>query len=131
MLKVNWKRQKVCTNLTGMILILGCTLVAMKRDGMKMVVSGDLDRIFLTYTPRGQGMAHGEKIARLWKRILFSYLEFEYSRNTILGVSLMVFMRRAQLHLQKLGSDEIGTQWVAMAKLYISPVRILTEGAQL
>jgi hypothetical protein len=54
-------------------------------------------------------MAHREKIAALWKCILFSYLEFEYSRSTTPGVYLTVFMQRAQPHLQNLGSHEICT----------------------
>jgi hypothetical protein len=75
-------------------------------------------------------MAHREKIAALWKCILFSYLEFEYSRSTTPGVYLTVFMQRAQPHLQNLGSHEI-VRWMAMMKLYIVSTRILTEGAAL
>jgi hypothetical protein len=74
-----------------------------------MFVNGDLDYISLTHTPRGQGVTDQERIAALWKRILFSYLESEYSRSTILGVSLKVFMRRTQLRLQELAFNEIGT----------------------
>jgi hypothetical protein len=84
---------------------MGCTSVPMTGDGMIMFASGDLDYISLTCTPRGQCVADREKIVVLWKRILFSYLESVYSRSTIPGIYLTVFMQRAQLHLQKLGSQ--------------------------
>jgi hypothetical protein len=54
-------------------------------------------------------MADREKMAVVWKRILFSYLEFECNRSTISCVYLTVFMQRAQLHIQSSDYDEIGT----------------------
>jgi hypothetical protein len=68
-----------------------------------MFVSGDLDHISLTRTPQGQGVANRENVVALWKRILFPYLGFKYSRSTIPGIYLTVFVQRAQPHLQKLG----------------------------
>jgi hypothetical protein len=47
----------------------------MTRDGMGMFVSGELDHISLTHTPRGQGVIDGEKIVALCERILFSYVD--------------------------------------------------------
>jgi hypothetical protein len=54
-------------------------------------------------------MTNREKIAAVWKPTLFSYLEFKYSRSTIMGFYLMVFMRQAQLHIQSLDCNEIST----------------------
>jgi hypothetical protein len=47
-------------------------LCSVEKDEMRKFASEDPDRISLTHTPRGQGVAGGEKIATLWKRILFS-----------------------------------------------------------
>jgi hypothetical protein len=86
-----------------MILIMRYTSVAMTRDGMRMFISADLDYISLTHTPRGQGVTDQKKIVALCTCILFSYLEPEYSRSTLPGISHVFFMQRAQLHSQKLG----------------------------
>jgi hypothetical protein len=45
------------------------TSVALTRDGMRMFASGNLI-IYLTRTPRSQGVVDGEEIVAGWKRIL-------------------------------------------------------------
>jgi hypothetical protein len=59
----------------GMVLVMRCTSVALKRNGRRIFASEDLDHIYLIHTPRGQGVADGVKIAALLKHILFSCLD--------------------------------------------------------